>query len=182
MSSNIEITRICEQCGNVFTARTTTTRCCSHTCANRAYKARKRTEKVSKAKAETTKKILQPIESINAKEFLTVNDVARLLNCSVRTVYYQIEAGTIKAFNIGQRLTRVKRSEIDNLFIQPEKNNTPEQKEYSISDSYTISEVIQKFNVSEKTVHELIKRESIPKIKKGRFAYVPKAIIEKLLT
>jgi excisionase family DNA binding protein len=56
------------------------------------------------------------MEVLKAKEFLTVREVAQLLNCSVRSVYYQIEDGTIKATNLGQRLIRVKRSNIDNLF------------------------------------------------------------------
>ena len=56
------------------------------------------------------------VEELKNKEFLTVREVARLLNCSVRSTYYYIESGTIKAVNLGQRITRVKRSEIDKLF------------------------------------------------------------------
>ena len=46
MSSNIRVQRICQFCGKEFTARTTVTKYCSDVCAKRAYKARKRTEKV----------------------------------------------------------------------------------------------------------------------------------------
>jgi len=60
----------------------------------------------------------RPIEVLKAKEFLSVQDVAALLNCSVRSVYYFIENGAIKATNLGQRLTRVKRSELDKVFEQ----------------------------------------------------------------
>ena len=38
MSSNIFVQRICEECGNEFTARTTVTRFCGDRCAKRAYK------------------------------------------------------------------------------------------------------------------------------------------------
>lgn len=119
MSSNIEVQRICEYCNKEFTARTTRTRYCSHICNSRGYKARKRAEKVKQTNTETKRIKNQPIEQLKAKEFLTVREVAQLLNCSVRSAYYYIESGTISAVNLGQRMTRVKRSEIDKLF-----NNT----------------------------------------------------------
>lgn len=118
MSSKIEVQRICEHCEQQFTARTTVTKYCSHKCAQRAYKARKRGEKVQRSNRETAQVIQQPIELLKAKEFLTVREVAQLLNCSVRSAYYQIENGNIKAVNLGNRLTRVKRSDIDRLFEQ----------------------------------------------------------------
>jgi len=89
MSSNIEIQRICEYCNKEFTARTTKTKYCSHKCNQRHYKA---------------------------KEFLTIIEVATLLNCSTKTIYRHIDKGNIKAVNLGQRLTRVKRSSLDKIF------------------------------------------------------------------
>jgi len=120
MSSKIEVQRICQHCGNEFTARTTTTRYCSHRCNSAAYKAQLRAGKLEQSNRETQHTRNQPIEEMKAKEFLTVREVARLLNCSVRSAYYYIENGTIKAVNLGQRVTRVKRSEIDKLFEQPQ--------------------------------------------------------------
>jgi excisionase family DNA binding protein len=73
---------------------------------------------MEKSNSETIKTILHPIEQLKAKEFLTVSEVAQLLNCSIRSVYYYIDNGTISAVNLGQRMTRVKRSEIDKLFTQ----------------------------------------------------------------
>ena len=116
MSSNIKVQRICQYCNKEFTARTTVTKFCSDNCAKRAYKVRKRAEKINQSNIETAKKKIQPIEVLKAKEFLTVREVAKLLNCSVRSAYYYIESGTIKGVNLGQRMTRVKRSEIDKLF------------------------------------------------------------------
>jgi excisionase family DNA binding protein len=116
MSSKIEVQRICQHCGNEFTARTTVTQYCGDTCAKRAYKARLRAAKVEKSNAETLQIRNQPIEELKAKEFLTVREVASLLNCSVRSAYFYIGNGTIKAVNLGKRVTRVKRSEIDKLF------------------------------------------------------------------
>lgn len=116
MSSSIEVQRICQHCGAEFTARTTVTKYCSLKCGQRAYKARQRSNKVKRSNTETIRVKTQPMEVLKAKEFLTVREVAQLLNCSVRSVYYQIEDGTIKATNLGQRLIRIKRSNIDNLF------------------------------------------------------------------
>ncbi len=187
MSSNIQVQRICQQCSNEFTARTTTTLYCSHRCNSAAYKAKIRTEKVEESNKETQRIKSQPIEELKAKEFLTVRDIATLLNCSVRSVYYYIESGTIKATNLGQRITRVKRSELDKLFEQPrtdapQPESQPEQKQFDISDCYTLTEVQGKYGISETALQNLIIRNSIPKIKKGWFAYVPKMVIDKLLS
>lgn len=116
MSSNIKVQRICQNCGNEFTARTSTTLYCSHRCNNIAYKAKIRAEKVEASNNDTQRIITRPIEELKAKEFLTVRDVACLLNCSIRSAYYYISKGNIKAVNLGQRITRVKRSELDKLF------------------------------------------------------------------
>ncbi len=116
MSSKIEIKRICEYCNTEFTAKTTVTKYCSHRCNQRHYKAKVKEQKIKKSNSETTKIRVQPIEVIKEKEFLTVREVSQLLNCSVRTAYNYIDSGTIKAVNLGQRMIRVKRSEIDSLF------------------------------------------------------------------
>jgi len=117
MSSNIKVQRICQHCGKEFTARTTVTRYCGDNCAKQAYKARIRVAKVEISNIETQRIIIKPIEELKAKEFLTVRDVATLLSCSRRTAYRLIEQGNIKAVNLAQRKTLVKRSDIDKLFI-----------------------------------------------------------------
>lgn len=183
MSSKIEVQRICQHCGNEFTARTTVTRFCSHRCASAAHKQKVRAGKVEQSNEQTRQIKTQPIEELKAKEFLTVREVARLLNCSVRSAYYYIESGAIKAVNLGQRITRVKRSDIDKLFEQPQPlTPQPEQIQFDISDCYNLSEVQSKYGISETALQNLIKRNSIPKIKKGWFAYVPKTVIDKLLS
>ena len=115
MSSNIQVLRICQHCGTEFTARTTVTKYCGDTCAKQAYKARKRAERIEANNAETRRTISRPIEELNAKVFLSVKDVAALLGCSVRTAYRLIDNGTIKAVNLSERITRVRRSELDRV-------------------------------------------------------------------
>jgi excisionase family DNA binding protein len=181
MSSNIKVQRICKHCGNEFTARTTTTQYCGNTCSKRAYKARLRAGKVDASNKETKQIKYKPIEELKAKEFLTVREVATLLNCSLRTVYYYIESGNIKAVNLGQRITRIKRSDLDKLFEQTQPD-IPNQIQVEISDCYTITETQNKYGVSDSALNNIIKRFNVPKIKKGKFTYIPINVIDKLLS
>lgn len=97
-------------------ARKTTSRTCSDDCAKRLYKQRKRAEKVEGAAQETIRIVSKPLEELKAKEFLTVRDAAKLINCSRQTLYSLIANGTIKAVNLATKKTIIKRSEIDKLF------------------------------------------------------------------
>lgn len=182
MSSNIEIQRICKYCNNEFTARTTVTKYCSQKCASKAYKDRTRKKKVEKSNTETKKVIAQPVEVAKAKEFLTVRDVSVLLGCSIRTAYRLIDNGTIQAVNLAERLTRVKRSELNKLLEQTKPQPEPKKVDFDISECYTISEVQQKFNISSGALYNLIKRNNVPKLNKGKFVFVPKSIIDTLMT
>ena len=69
MSSNIKVQRICQHCGNEFTARTTVTQYCSDTCSKRAYKARIKAAKIESSNKETQQIKTRPIEELKAKEF-----------------------------------------------------------------------------------------------------------------
>lgn len=185
MTSYIQLKRICEFCSNEFSSKTTVTRFCSNTCRSRAGKMKIRSAKIKVSNEETLRvKILQ-LEELKKKEFLTVKDVASLLSCSVRTVYYYIDNNTIDAVNIGKRMTRVKRSSIDNLLIkqEPEKTSVAEVKEieYTLADCIGTYEVRRKYQISESTLRSLIIRNNIPRLRKGSLAYVPKVLIEGLL-
>lgn len=116
MSSNIRVIRVCQFCEKEFEARTTVTKTCSDNCAKRLYKQKQKSAKVESSNAATQAIRLKPIDELKAKEFLTVKDAARLLNCSSRTTYYLIAKGNLKAVNISKRKTLIKRSDIDRLF------------------------------------------------------------------
>lgn len=194
MSSNIQVQRICQHCGTEFTARTTVTKYCSHRCGSLANKAKKRAEKVQKSNTETKQIKTKPIEELKAKEFLTVSDVSKLVGCSRQNVYKLINTGKLKATNILEKKTIVRRCDLDKLFKEvPEIETIPEQQKqelndwkqagtFDITDCYTINEVLEKYSISETALQNLIKRESIPTIKKGWYTYVPKPIIDKHLS
>ncbi|WP_407406010.1 helix-turn-helix domain-containing protein [Chryseobacterium sp.] len=116
MNTNIRIEKQCEYCKSNFIAKTLVTRYCSHKCNQRYYKILKREEKINKALNKIADKKIQLIQELESKSFLTVKEVAQLLNCSNRSVYRYIDEGLIKATNLGQRLIRIKRTELDNIF------------------------------------------------------------------
>jgi excisionase family DNA binding protein len=187
MSSNIKVQRICQHCGNEFTARTTTTLYCSHRCNSAAYKAKQRAGKVEQSNKETQRIKTQPVEQLKTKAFLSIADTCKLIGISRRTVYRMIERGELITGKAGKR-TIIRRSDLEQLLFEqprtvaPQPEKQPEQKQFDIVECYNLTEVQSKYGISETALHNLIKRNSIPKIKKGWFAYVPKTVIDKLLS
>jgi excisionase family DNA binding protein len=186
MSSNIKVQRICQHCGNEFTAKTTVTQYCSDVCSKRAYKARVRAAKVEGSNILTQSIKTKPIEDLKIKAFLSVSETCQLLGISRRTIYRMLERGELFAGKAGTR-TIIRRSNLDQLFVQPlsvklQPESELEPLQYDISDCYNLNEVQNKYGISEKALHDLIKRNRIQKIKKGWFAYVPKRVIDNLLS
>src|SRR5680860_449610 len=120
MSSNIRINKKCQLCNREFIAKTTVTKFCGQDCAKIAYKARKRAEKISSSTRKYSSRVdtKDRVQELQLREFLSVKDIALLLGCSSKTIYRLIEKGTIKATNLGDRLTRIKRTEVDHIFYQ----------------------------------------------------------------
>lgn len=181
MSSNIQVQRICQFCSNEFTAKTTVTKYCGDRCAKRSYKARQRKKNVEKSNAETEAIINKPHSDLNAKAFLSIAESSKLLGVSRSTLNRMIKRGEIRFAKVGKR-TIIRRADIDTIFELPQRSE-PKQKQnqYMIEDCYTITEIKQKYGISESAISNVIKRNSIPKIKNGWYTYVPKELIEKLL-
>ncbi|MBX0335467.1 helix-turn-helix domain-containing protein [Pontibacter sp. HSC-14F20] len=185
MSSNIRIQRICQQCGQEFTARTTVTQYCDDKCVKRAYKARQKAAKVADSNRETERKRNRPLEDIKAKEFLTIRDTALLINCSRQTVYNLIKGKILPAVQLCARKTIIKRTDIDKLFQLTPLAHSPEQfapPTFNPVDCYTLTQVQQQqYRISEKALYDLIMRHNIPKYRQGIYAYVPRKPIDVLL-
>ena len=98
-----------------------------------------------------------------------------------------IERGELITGKAGKR-TIIRRSDLEQLLFEqprtvaPQHEKQPEQKQFDISECYNLTEVQSKYGISETALQNLIKRYEIPKIKKGLFAYVPKTVIDKLLS
>lgn len=183
MSSNIRVIRICQYCGKEFQAKTTVTKFCSHPCSRKAYKATLRQQKVEASDQEVQAIRTAPVKLAGGKEFLTVKDAAILLNSCRQTIYNLINAGHIKAVNIKIKKTLIARSQIDKLFELPEIRPAPPEsvRKLKIEDCYHMGEIQAKFNISEKALYDLIKRNNIPKLQQGKFVYASKSIIDQLL-
>lgn len=117
MSSNIRVPKICQHCGTEFIAKTTVTKFCTDNCAKRAYKVRKRNEKIDSVANVAQQKTTLNKEIIGEKEYLSIAETCQLIGASRMTLYRQIKKGTIKAAKLGTR-TIIKRTEIENLFTK----------------------------------------------------------------
>ncbi len=193
MSSNIRVRRICQHCNTEFTAKTTVTQYCSDKCSKQAYKKRIRTGKIEKSNKETSSIINSDLEAIKQKEYLRVKDASELIGCSSKTIYRLIVSGSLPASNIGERLTRIRRGEVDKLLSVPiastsTKASTPTKKEapqsfmWPLEECYSINEAQAKYNVSSKALNDVLKRNAIPKRKEGWYTYVPKTLVDELLS
>jgi len=116
MSSNIRVSKVCIFCGNEFTAKTTVTKYCSHPCASKAYKKRKKDEKTTIAQNnEFYKSNNIDVESLNTKEFLSVKETCLLLGVSRMSLHRYIKQGILPSKKIGGRVI-ISREQINLIF------------------------------------------------------------------
>ena len=121
MSSKIQIPKTCEYCGKAFIARTTVTKCCSDLCSKRAYKARKRQEKIQASleqdlnKPKTVQKEATTPTSLNSKDFLSISEASQLIGVSRWTIQRMVKRGQLNAVQFGRKHI-IKRAQIENLF------------------------------------------------------------------
>lgn len=182
--SKLKIPRVCEQCSKPFEAKTVMTRFCSLSCNNKALKEKKKLEKGKVEKDTLLQKYKNKIAEVQSREFISVAEATVMFGLSKDTVHRCIKRGIITGINLGSRLTRVKRSDLENLFsaveIPEEKEVIIEKPNFEVGNCYTISEISSKFHADPGTVTNLIKRNKIPTKKVGSFVYVPKNLIDKI--
>jgi excisionase family DNA binding protein len=105
MSSNIIIPKICLECNEGFIAKTTVTKFCSQKCAAKAYKKKKKSEKItSTLKTEYEKSVGIDMELIQSKEYLSIKETCLILGISRMSLYRYIKNKTIVASNIGGKV------------------------------------------------------------------------------
>jgi len=115
MSSNIRLTRICQQCGKEFTAKTTVTKSCSDACAKRLYKQRKRGVQIEASNQETAQAKALPLLELQAKQFLSIPEACTVLGISERTLFRRMKDNTIKAGKLGHRRI-IKKTDLEQLW------------------------------------------------------------------
>lgn len=181
MSSNFEVLRICMHCDKEFMAKTTVTKYCSHNCSRNAWRKRARGDKIENSNRATFNISTDQLQKVQIKEYLSVRDVSLLLHISIRTTYRLISEGTIRSTKISERITIIKRSDIDSLFAGSQIEHTIEQKELKITECYSLDAIKKNYNISESALYQIIKRNNIPKLKKGKFLFLPKDQIDSIL-
>lgn len=157
----MEIHKICQYCNTPFIAKKTTTKCCSDACSKRAYKKRKRDEKIKASNKETISIINQPLEELKAKEFLSITDASRLLGVSRRTIYRMIDRKELPFGKFGNR-TIIKRGDIDNHFNKPTPLRAKKEPK-PITEFYTVKEIEEKYKIKYGRLNTIIKNNDIPK-------------------
>jgi len=190
MSSNITVIRVCEHCGNDFTARTTVTRFCGDLCAKRNYKQRQKEKKISQSNKETEsikQNKVKQIKDVSKLDYLNPTDTARLLLCSVRNVYKLIDSGKLPFAQLSEKKRLISRIDIDaylksitsqRLITKSNQNEQP----FDINNSLSMSEAQQYTGMSEKALYNAIKRNNIRKHQSGKYVFVEKVELDKLLT
>lgn len=175
MASNIDFQKKCEWCGKLFIAHKTSTRCCSHRCANLAYKERTRQKRVSEFQTMVNQQIEK--EDCIDKDFFTPSEAAKYIGISRATFYRYLETNLIKSVQL-KRKTIIRKRDIEALFdnASPYKKHLPKSKQ-SITDFYTTAEIKEKFGVKESWIYEIAKEHNIPRtFNRGRTYWSKKHI------
>ena len=165
----------CEWCGKLFIAHKTSTRCCSHRCANLAYKERTRQKRVSEFQTMVNQQIEK--EDCIDKDFFTPSEAAKYIGISRATFYRYLETNLIKSVQL-KRKTIIRKKDIEALFdnASPYKKHLPRNKQ-SITDFYTTAEIKEKFGVKESWIYEIAKEHNIPRtFNRGRTYWSKKHI------
>ena len=175
MASNIDIQKKCEWCGKLFIAHKTSTRCCSHRCANLAYKERTRQKRVSEFQTMVNQQIEK--EDCIDKDFFTPSEAAKYIGISRATFYRYLETNLIKSVQL-KRKTIIRKRDIEALFdnASPYKKHLPRSKQ-SITDFYTTAEVKENYNIQESWLYKIAKEHNIPRtFNRGRTYWSKKHI------
>lgn len=182
--SQLKIPKICEQCGKAFEAKTVVTRFCGSACANKSGKEKKRQAKEAEQKQKLLEESASRIAEMQTRPYISITEATILFGISKDTIRRLIKSGKVPAVNFGERLTRVSRKHLEEMFTAVEMPEEPKEKpmklHYEINECYTVTEVSVKYGVSPSTVENTIRRNSIPKRQVGNFVYVPKEQIDKI--
>lgn len=186
------VNKRCTYCGKKFQAQTTKTRYCSHACNQKHYKQiakKERLQETGQVKEVDKIAFVDKIEIVKAREYLSIEDCALLLNVSRSSIKRIIENGELLCFNVLSRVLIARRDLETYCRNELKKPKFKEKKEKPISKKakhfnkdnyYYMGEILNYYDVSLKSVERHIKTHNIEKVKKGRFSYVLKSDIKKL--
>ena len=177
--AKFQIKRKCEMCGTMFIAKTLNSKYCSRKCTDHAYKKRQ----AEKLKAEQMKAIAEKVP--DARDYISIPEAVAIYAIGRDTLYRLVRNGSIPYINIGKRLTRINRIELERLFskrdeIIENEQLSPQLYNMDPENCYTIGEISKKYNINDSTVWAHIRKYSIPTRQIGNYVYAPKSEIDKL--
>lgn len=181
-TTRLNIKKICEYCGEAFIAQKISTKHCSHKCTSASYKSSKRTKLIQEASGKSEiSSIERKIEKIKNKEFLKVAETATLLGVCKQTIYNMINCGRLKAVRVSERVSIIRRKDIDDIFIDPQANYTaqPKAEIKPITEFYTLNEIKKKFNVKDTWIFKIAKEKQIPKTLRRGKSYYSKSHVDR---
>ena len=121
-----------------------------------------------------------------AYNWRTVKEAVAIFGVERDSIYRLVRSGKVQAVNLGERLIRINRKDLESLLptrkqIRKE-SEKPLPKLYSLEpeDCYTISEVCKKYRINDSTVWAHVRKYSIPSRQIGNYVYVPKEEIDNL--
>lgn len=176
----LEIKRKCRFCGKVFLIKMLDSYYCCKKCSDAAYAKKKRTEAREKKLALIAKSVPK------VREFISIREAVAIYGVERDTLYLMIRRGQIPSINIGTRLTRLNRKDLEKVFLKRPTakyiKETPLPKTYSLEpeDCYTIGEVCEKYRINDSSVWAHVRKYSIPSRQIGNYVYVPKTEIDNL--
>lgn len=174
----MEVQRKCQWCGKPFIAHTMVTRFCSKSCTEKAYKDRKRKQKLQEYEARQSEQPMQEVGIVGSKPFLSPAEAATLLGISRATIYRHMAAGIIRALQLRGR-TIIRKSDIEKMF-----DNAPDYKKRNYGRKqtvlyYTTNEILEKYQIQKKTLYRRCKLYSIPKVEEGSRVFYNRTLIDK---
>ena len=176
----LEIKRKCKFCGKAFIIKTLDSIYCCKKCSEAAYAQKKRADAKEKKLALVAKSVPK------VREYLSIREAVATYGVERDTLYLMARRGHIPSINIGTRLTRINRKNLEKMFVKrpiaKHIKETPLPKKYSLEpeDCYTIGEVGEKYHINNSSVWTHVRKYSIPSRQIGNFVYVPKEEIDKL--
>lgn len=159
-ASSIPIRKVCEFCGKEFVAGKITTRFCSSTCNNRAYKQKLRRRLVSKAEEESQRTKADFME----KSILSIGEAATLMGITPRSVYNLIYSGKLKAAKLSSRMTLLRKSDIEAMLASCPYTKHRKKPSSPITEFYTTEEIMEKYGVSMSCIYATAKTKKFPKL------------------
>ncbi|GHU60403.1 hypothetical protein FACS1894121_0300 [Bacteroidia bacterium] len=185
--SKMKIPKICEYCGKPFEAKTVITRYCSLACITKVNNDKKKGN-IEKARQQRIIDNLPP-----DRTHITIPEAVQQFGISKDTIYRLVRKGKIPAINLGERLIRISREDMEERFTpianRPTAAATPApialedqpiKMYYSQNECYTLNEVTEKYDITRHTLRATISRNSIPQRQIGNFVYIPKEEIDRI--